>query len=460
MQACVWGVFMTIINGTAFNDSLYSVSGSNVLYGGDGDDSIYGGDGTSMGTSFNQLYGGAGNDYLVLNTGGAVYGGDGDDYIILTVANPIESIATSLVYGGAGLDTLGLDYSNRSTDLVADLRNIATHGTGLINGHYVTGVERIKVSVHGGQGNDVITIGDNYVANSLTVFTYDGDDKVYGGGLSDYLYGGAGADGLYGNNGHDVLYGGDGVDKLFGGEGSDYLYGGNDADTAYGASGSDHIGGGDGADKLYGGADSDQLYGEDGADKLFGGADNDTLYGGTGADKLYGDDGIDLIYGGADADSLYGGADTDYLNGDGGADKLYGGDGADLLKGGEGADTLQGDGGADSLLGGDGLKDVFVYLAGSDSGVGAGNRDTIGDFDTLDVISLKAIDANANLAGDQAFAFIGTAAFAVQDLGQVRYQVVGSDTLIQIENTGDGIVDMEILLNAYTTPITASDFIL
>ena len=76
------------------------------------------------------------------------------------------------------------------------------------------------------------------------------------------------------------------------------------------------------------------------------------------------------------------------------------------------------------------------------------------------MIGFKAIDADASVIGDQAFAFIGTAAFAVQALGQVCYQVVGSDTIIQVENTGDGVVDMEIKLTGYTAAITSHDFIL
>ena len=73
-----------------------------------------------------------------------------------------------------------------------------------------------------------------------------------------------------------------------------------------------------------------------------------------------------------------------------------------MLNGGAGADVLTGGAGAD----------VFRFSALTDSTVAVGGRDTIRDFVSGDKIDLHLIDANASLAGDQAFGFIGTNAFS------------------------------------------------
>jgi len=236
----------------------------------------------------------------------------------------------------------------------------------------------------------------------------------------------------YGSQFDDVLYGGDGNDTLQSQGGLDKLYGGNGDDRLEVSKDGALVDGGAGIDTLF--------------IDFFGGSAGLVTTLSTiatrGTGKVYGEAGSDMLYGGADADKLYGGTESNQLFG------------------GQGTDTLQGDAGADTLSGGDALKDTFAYVAMGDSGVGVGNRDSITDFDAADVISFKAIDADASVIGDQAFAFIGTAAFAVQALSQVRYQVVGSDTIIQVENTGDGVVDMEIKLTGYTTAINAHDFIL
>jgi serralysin len=217
--------------------------------------------------------------------------------------------------------------------------------------------------------------------------------------------------------------------------------------------------GGSGNDTLTGNDIDNILSGGAGADTLRGGLGHDTLLGGSGIDKLYGEDGNDTLDGGSDNDTLSGGSGNDSLNGGSGKDVLLGGDGIDTLIGGSDAsvDTLNGGAGADFLYGGGG-KDIFVYGSVSDSAPAA--VDHIMDFDALDVINLKAIDANLSLAADQAFLFIGSAAFALQAAGQVRYVHIGPDTWVEVENTGDGIVDMAIDLVGYTANMIARDFLL
>ncbi|MBX3479058.1 MAG: hypothetical protein KF842_01520 [Caulobacter sp.] len=179
-----------------------------------------------------------------------------------------------------------------------------------------------------------------------------------------------------------------------------------------------------------------------------GNAQANTLIGGAGADGLYGMAGTDVLRGGLGGDSLYGGDDKDVL---------YGEDGDDLLDGGEGNDTLIGGAGADTMIGGAG-RDVFTLQAISDSGVGAGLRDVISDFDALDVLDLRAIDANTNLAGDQAFSFIGSGAFT-NTAGQLRFVTDGEGTHIFGDVDGDGVADFEVLLTG-VIPVNAGDFLL
>ena len=74
---------------------------------------------------------------------------------------------------------------------------------------------------------------------------------------------------------------------------------------------------------------------------------------------------------------------------------MTGGAGNDALTGGNSNDTLTGGAGADMLTGGLG-DDLFDYNAVSDSGVGAGNRDVIADFQAH-------ADAMANQRCDRSF---------------------------------------------------------
>jgi len=76
----------------------------------------------------------------------------------------------------------------------------------------------------------------------------------------------------------------------------------------------------------------------------------------------------------------------------------------------------------------------------------------------LDRIDLAAIDANGGAGGDQAFTFIGTAAFSAR--GQLRYVQVGGDTFIQANTNGNtGSIEFELHLTG-SHHLTAGDFVL
>lgn len=123
------------------------------------------------------------------------------------------------------------------------------------------------------------------------------------------------------------------------------------------------------------------------ADTIYGGGGNDTLEGRGGNDLLHGDAGNDRIYGGGGDDVLYGGGGDDSIAGAQGNDRIVGGLGSDVLTGGAGSDT-------------------FVYRSLSELSTTYG-AEWITDWDELDRIDLSAIDANALIAGNQAFEFAG-----------------------------------------------------
>jgi len=200
-------------------------------------------------------------------------------------------------------------------------------------------------------------------------------------------------------------------------------------------------------DLVLGGVNGETLNGGAGGnDTLVGGGGNDTLIAGYGNDVLDGGEGIDT----ADFSNIIHnvavnlGAEATLIDGDlvkvggkiynvenvitgAGNDTIYGSSVANVIEGGSGNDTLDGGAGADT----------FVFSAG-DSGVTAGNRDVILDFeDGVDKLDFSAFSGGK---------FIGGAAFGGAS-NEVRAQVVGGNTILQIDTDGDSSVDMEIELS-------------
>lgn len=162
---------------------------------------------------------------------------------------------------------------------------------------------------------------------------------------------------------------------------------------------------------------------------------NDQLTGNDLANKLDGVDG------------------DDFLEGLAGDDTLVGNIGNDELDGGDGADVLNGQAGDDILRGGPG-GDRFVF-GPSPAELG---RDVIADFALPDRIDVSAIDANAGAGGDQAFAFIGDAAFTAP--GQLRAVSGGAGTTL-VEGNVDGApnADFQIELTG-SLALAGADFVL
>lgn len=187
------------------------------------------------------------------------------------------------------------------------------------------------------------------------------------------------------------------------------------------------------------------------------GAGNDVFdgRGGIHLGGVFAGAGADVLTGGSNGDRMAGGDNADVIRTNAGDDVLAGGAGNDALFGGDGDDALVGGLGIDRLTGGRGA-DMFDFNTVSTSITGA--RDVIADFqrgsDDFDVVS---IDARANAAGNQAFVFIGAAAFTAQ--GQIRIIVQGANVVVQANTSGTLAADFEVFVLGVGT-LAAGDFLL
>lgn len=305
------------------------------------------------------------------------------------------------VWDGGGVDTY--DFSRYTTNLSIDLNPGAWTTT--------SPAQLAKLHYNGSQ------IADGNIANALL---YKGDLRS----LIENARGGSGADSITGNQADNTLWGNAGNDQLYGNNGNDMLIGGT------------------GADRLDGGAGIDTAsYQEATAGvvaSLFspggntGEAAGDTFY---FVEQLVGSNYGDTLTGDDNANGLSGLAGNDVLNGRGGNDLLVGGAGADVLTGGAGVDT-------------------FYFTATTDSNASTG-RDTITDFvSKTDKIDLKSIDASTKTTGDQAFSYIGAAAFS-KVAGQLHFV----NGMLEGDVNGDGVADFQIIVQNVSAFATG-DFIL
>ncbi|MGK9165140.1 hypothetical protein KXR53_02525 [Inquilinus limosus] len=80
------------------------------------------------------------------------------------------------------------------------------------------------------------------------------------------------------------------------------------------------------------------------------------------------------------------------------------------------------------------------------------------EFSIRDTIDLSCIDADLTTAGNQAFVFLGTAAFS-GTAGELRYEVVGNDLLLSADADGDQVADFAVKLPGLEG-LVEDDFIL
>ncbi|MBA4233722.1 MAG: hypothetical protein C0465_24400 [Ralstonia sp.] len=292
------------------------------------------------------------------------------------------------------------------------------------------------VAINGTSGADRLSVGN---VGSYRLEGFDGNDTLVGGGAgTNQLIGGAGDDAYF------VRQVGDSVIELANG-GTDTVV------TRIDYTLPDHVENGRaevaGLDlhgnalnnNLQASADGSRLHGVGGDDVIIGAIGNDELHGGVGNDRLTGNDGNDMLFGDDGNDTLSGGAGNDVLTGGSGNDTLEGGIGTDLMRGGAGADT-------------------FRFREGDFGSAATGGYDQILDFTRSegDRISLAMIDANARIAGDQAFQFIGSHNFS-KVAGQLRVEVLDSLSYVYGDVNGDGAADFTFIVKS-AAPLSAGDF--
>ena len=219
-----------------------------------------------------------------------------------------------------------------------------------------------------------------------------------------------------------------------------------------------------GGNLITGLAGNDLLRGLGGNDTLNGGNGSDFLDGGAGNDRLNGGTGIDLVsYAGAAkvvvdlsgaTDTAKRGSETDTLTGVEGA---IGSSADDIFKGDNLNNYFQGGAGRDIYTGGGG-RDLFDIDAAAHSPFGS-QRDVVTDFVHMsDHLDVSGIDADATLAGNQAFRFVGTAALGTTP-GAIGYHFSGANTIVSGNTDTDVAIEFQIQLNGHVT-LSADDLYL
>jgi serralysin len=351
----------------------------------------------------------------------------------------VAAVSLALATVASASETITYTYDGHGRLVKVDHVGNANDGVATQYG-YDKADNRSNVTVTGGP---VIVTG---TAAGDTMNGTAGNDIVYGLGGNDWIH-------LH-HGGNDTVYGGDGNDVIF------YRGTLTPADTIDGGAGIDQIvfqGNYSAGLTLWTGIVAIESYAFlSAADNRFGGGGagpynfsivtiNETVPAG----QNFAFDGSGL--GTTETMTIDGAAETD------GALSLYGGWGPDTLSGGAGADTIQGSVGAD-ILTGRGGNDTFKYRTANDSTAAA--SDNITDFRSGDIINLSIVDADAGVAGNQAFSWIGTSAFSGV-AGQLRVQQqTGNNWLVQGDVDGNGTADLSLALNsADAHSLTAGDFV-
>lgn len=485
------------IYGEAGDDQISAMAGKPVLYGGAGNDLLSIGEDVVRA----QVFGEAGSDVMQYGSvdgsfGGVAAsfaGGQGDD-TFQAFGGFVADGPLLRFEGGSGSDALNFEnfYGDTIVALnrfelssVENLKFLGLTATreqlarfDSLNGSVLRLKDPGKFDLrdysgtldqlHGSNGADTIDMSGATALSVRVVEGGGGDDTIIGSDVVDLIDGGAGSDTLIGGAGNDIfLY--ESRSELLG-DPTDVLQGGGGQDEAvfrYRDQGPSPI---DISGMTFDGVESlvteqslklaaEQLDGFDAVNGISSKSKVTKMFlteSGTvdlrgeifeGIDVLVGNRGSDVVHLpnmsllGTDPVAVLGRGGADTLTGGNGDDRLDGGGSADVLVGGLGDDTLVGGLAADSLTGGGG-NDIFLFRTLADSTAKA--SDTLEDFvSASDRIDLKGIDAIAGTPADEAFGFIGAAAFSGQ-AGELRY----AGGFLQGDVDGDGVADLRIELKA------------
>ena len=384
---------MATINGTNRPDNLSGkvdfFSFGDLINGFDGNDTIFGGDGDDT-----------------------IFGGDGDDTLI-------GGAGTDTLTGGGGFGNDVFKFNSVSESQPGVLRDVITDFAGVGNG--IFGGDQIDLSTI--DANSTIAGNQAFTFIGASAFSAPGQVRYSGGILQANIDGNLSADfeiqltgapqlvasdiaNIDGNLSADFEIQLTGAPQLVA---SDIILSGTFNNSDEGISTSTD---GTTSDGGLGIGDSSTSSGEDGGFVNIGANDN-------------------LNY------TIKGGSGNYTINGGRGNDILTGGTGTDILTGGAGNDIFKFNSVLESKPGV--LRDVITDFVGNDNLPG-------------DQIDLSTIDANSNIAGNQAFTFIGANAFS--GVGQIRY----SGGILQ-GNTADN-QSLEFEIQLVGSPLLATNDII
>ncbi|TMJ10948.1 MAG: calcium-binding protein, partial [Alphaproteobacteria bacterium] len=465
--------------GNALANSLNGNSGANVLDGGAGADLMFGGNGddtyivSDLGDRATEVSASGGYDTVM-------------SAISFTMTSNIEKIVltgtAATTAAGNALDNLMIGNSGNNSFVGGGGNDTMTGGLG--NDVYYVDQAGDVVNENAGEGTDTVIASLSYTLGAtLENLTLSGAAALNGTGndLNNIITGNAGANTLNGGIGNDTLVGGVGNDTLIGGLGNDvYVVDGGDTLVENAGEGTDTVqaaigytllnnfevltltgtanlnGTGNAADNsLNGNAGNNVLDGGAGADQMFGGLGNDTYVVDNAGDKavetsaiggvdqvkssvsfVLGGNVENLLLTGSAAVNGYGNALDNVITGNSGNNSLAGSLGADILNGGAGTDS-------------------YLYTSTADSTSAA--MDHILTFTAGEKIDLSGVDASTTAAGNNAFAFVGAAAFS-NTAGELRAYQSGSEWFVEADTDGDGAANLVISV-ASDHALAAGDFV-
>ena len=418
-------IVSSITDAVLGTDSIVNFEG---IIGGSGADTLTGGTGSDI------IGGGLGNDIL---DGGA--GVDTLDFSYATQGVTVDfsgdTSETSLVSDGQGGTDTVINFENLNGGAGNDYfagSNVANTASGFVGDDTLIG-NAGNDTLYGGDGNDSLSGGEGqdslYGESGNDTLSGGADiDRIYGGDGNDSIDAGEGNDSIWGDAGNDTLEGGIGRDSIWGGAGNDTLVGtqDNDFDRYYGEAGTDILdlsaitvdinvstynGNYTTSYINYSGLSRDEAYNIEGV-ILGSGNDNfqvqyivnyENIYvnGGAGNDTISSLNWESSNYYRTSNDNYLGGEGDDYISSFAGTDSLDGGTGNDTLMGGTFNDTIFGGDGDDIIHGG------YLYSNVGDDDVlnGGAGIDALDLSNTSDAITL---DLSTNWQGQISFTRLGT----------------------------------------------------